>query len=67
MPSPALVSWFFLGASLVGAAFTAAALQRPRRLRAFVVPYFFGAWLTSELAMHHLAWQAADTAADTGG
>jgi acetyl esterase/lipase len=67
MPSPALVSWFFLGASLVGAAFTAAALQRPRRLRAFVVPYFFGAWLTSELAMHHLAWQAAATVAFVAG
>jgi acetyl esterase/lipase len=27
------------------------------------VPYFFAAWLTSELALHHLVWQAVATVA----
>jgi acetyl esterase/lipase len=55
--------WAFLAASLWGAAFTAIALARGRRLWGFVVPYFFGAWLTSELALHHIAWQVLATGA----
>jgi acetyl esterase/lipase len=56
-----LISWLFLAVSLWGAAFTWNAL----------FPFFGGArrsaasfaagWLTSELAVHHLAWQAAAT------
>jgi len=53
----------FLLASVWGAAFTLAATVRARRLSALVVPYFFGAWLTGELALHHVAWQALATAA----
>jgi len=51
----------FLIASLVGAGFTGAALLRRQRLGAFSFPYFMGAWLTGELALHHVAWQAAAT------
>jgi acetyl esterase/lipase len=58
-----MTPWLFLAASLVGACFTASALWRGRRLRALVVPYFFAAWLTSELALHHLVWQAVATVA----
>jgi acetyl esterase/lipase len=52
------VAWAFLAVSLVGAAFTATVVLRIRRIRYLLVPYFFGAWLTGELAVHHVAWQA---------
>ncbi len=53
-----MVAWAFLAVSLVGAAFTASAALRIRRISYLIVPYFFGAWLTGELALHHVAWQA---------
>lgn len=56
-------SWLFLLVSLVGAAFTATAVLRIRRIRYLIIPYFFGAWLTGELAMHHVVWQALATIA----
>jgi len=56
-----MIPWLFLGVSLVGAAFTLSALLRGRNLWLFVVPYFFGAWLTGELALHHIAWQLLAT------
>ena len=52
-----MVPWLFLAVSLIGASFTISGLVRGRRLLVFVVPYFFAAWLTSELALIHLAWQ----------
>ena len=58
-----MIPWLFLGASVVGGCFTLSALVRGRRLSALVVPYFFAAWLTSELALHHLVWQAVATVA----
>jgi acetyl esterase/lipase len=52
------ISWLFLVVALWGAAFTALALWTPRR-PAFLGPFtFFAAWLTSELAVWHLVWQA---------
>jgi hypothetical protein len=57
------VAWAFLAVSLVGAAFTATAVLRIRRISYLILPYFFGAWLTGELAVHHVAWQAAATVA----
>jgi acetyl esterase/lipase len=56
-----VIPWLFLAVSLWGAAFTAAALVKARRLRGLAFPYFMGAWLTDELALHHLAWQAPAT------
>jgi acetyl esterase/lipase len=56
-----MLAWLFLFVSLVGAAGTVAALVPARRLGVFVVPYFFASWLTGELAMHHLVWQAVAT------
>jgi acetyl esterase/lipase len=53
----------FLAVSVWGAAFTAIALLPGRQLSGLVVPYFFGAWLTSELPLHHLAWQVVATIA----
>ena len=55
------IPWTFLAVSVVGVAFTLSALLRGRRLFFFIVPYFFGAWLTGELALHHLAWQVVAT------
>lgn len=57
-----MIPWIFLAVSLVGAGFTASALLRGRRLYVLALAYFFAAWLTSELAFHHLAWQAVATA-----
>lgn len=53
----------FLVASLIGAAFTATALIRVRRLGGGpgVFGFFMAGWLTSELALHHIAWQALAT------
>jgi acetyl esterase/lipase len=55
------LGWIFFGASAVGAAFTASALLRLRRLGWFTFPYFMAGWLTSELALYHLAWQGLAT------
>ncbi len=55
--------WLFLLVSLVGAAFTASVVLRLRRISYLIVPYFFAGWLTGELAVHHIAWQAVATIA----
>ena len=62
MPSHVVVSWLFLAASLWGAWFTYNGFRPialPSRRAALS---FFAGWLTTELALHHLAWQAAMTA-----
>jgi acetyl esterase/lipase len=56
------VSWLFLLGSSIGAWFTYNAF-RP----SYTPPWragvsFFAGWLTTELALHHIAWQAALTA-----
>lgn len=56
-----LVAWLFLAVSLIGAAFTLNAFMPVRRVPAFFVPSFFGSWLTAELALHHIVWQAIAT------
>jgi len=56
-----MVSWVFFAVSVIGAGFTLSALARGRQLSYLVVPYFFASWLTGELALHHLAWQAVAT------
>ncbi len=56
-------SWLFLAVSLVGAAFTFSTMVRMRRIGWLLVPYFFAGWLTGELALHHIAWQALATVA----
>ena len=52
------MSWLFLAAAVVGLLFTINAFRPIRRNRWFFGPSFFGAWLTTELAGHHLFWQA---------
>jgi len=54
-------SWIYLAVSLWGAAFTAMALLRGKHLGPLMPLYFLGAWLTGELALYHLLWQAAAT------
>jgi acetyl esterase/lipase len=53
--------WIFLAVSLIGAAFTWNAWYPSRSWRVLRVPSFFAGWLTSELAAHHIAWQAIAT------
>jgi acetyl esterase/lipase len=54
--------WIFLAVSLYGAAFTWNAwFPTSRRWVRLSAPSFFAGWLTSELAVHHIAWQAIAT------
>ncbi len=57
------MSWLFLAVSLVGAWFTWNAWFPSRTSPVLRVPSFFAGWLTSELAAHHIAWQAVATVA----
>jgi acetyl esterase/lipase len=57
-----LVPGLFLAASLVGAWFTYNALRPMSGASRRSVLSFFAGWLTTELAVHHLAWQAGMTA-----
>ncbi len=56
--SETVVAWLFFGVSLVGGVFTLNAFVPVRRVPALFVPSFFGSWLTAELALHHIVWQA---------
>ncbi len=50
--------WVFLAVSLVGAGFTWNAWFPVRRVPPLRAPSFMAGWLTSELAAHHIGWQA---------
>jgi acetyl esterase/lipase len=56
------MSWLFLLAALVGAWFTWNAYRPTYRPAPLAVASFFAGWLTTELALHHIAWQMAATA-----
>ncbi len=56
-----MVPWLFLAVSIWGALFTANALRPLRRPWVFAIIGFFPAWLTTELALHHLVFQAVVT------
>ena len=56
-----MVPWLFLFATLIGAAFTFNAYLPQRRTSTLIIPSFFGGWLTSELALHHIGWQLIAT------
>lgn len=53
--------WLFLFVSVIGIWFTVNAFRPVRRNRWFFGQSFFAAWLTTELAGHHLLWQAVLT------
>jgi len=55
------VPWLFLLAAIVGLLFTVNAFRPVRHNRWFFGQSFFAAWLTTELAGHHLFWQAVLT------
>lgn len=55
------MSWLFLLASLIGAWFTYNAYRPRFRGDKRAVISFFAGWLTTELALHHVAWQALAT------
>jgi len=52
-----VISWLFLAAALVGAWFTLNAFWPTRRWQ-FLMLSFFAGWITGELVLWHLAWQA---------
>src|SRR5262245_2065506 len=56
-----MISWLFLLVSVWGAWFTWNAYRPVYRPAPLATLSFFAGWLTSELAMHHLAWQLAAT------
>ena len=53
--------WLFLVASCIGLLFTINAFRPVRENRWLFGQSFFAAWLTTELAGHHLFWQAVAT------
>jgi acetyl esterase/lipase len=53
--------WLFLLVAVVGLLFTANAFWPVRRNRWLFGQSFFAAWLTTELAGHHLFWQVVAT------
>ncbi len=57
-----MVSWLFLAAALVGAAFTYNAFFPVRRNRALFLFSFFASWITIELALFHIVWEVIATA-----
>lgn len=57
-----MTPWLFLAVSVIGAAFTANAYRPSSRWQLLGLSFFAG-WLTGELALFHLAWQLAATAA----
>jgi acetyl esterase/lipase len=57
------VSWWFFAVSVFGACFTVVALRPPRRPIGLVGLTFFAAWLATELAPVHVAWQLLATVA----
>ena len=52
-------SAWYLVVSIVGAVFTLVALRPPHRPQILGAFAFFAAWLTTELAVLHIAWQVA--------
>jgi acetyl esterase/lipase len=56
-----VAGWLFLAASLWGAWFTWNAWRPTFAGRHMAVWSFFAGWLTNELALHHVVWQAAAT------
>lgn len=57
----ALAGWLFLVVSFWGAWFTYNAYRPITAHRRLSVVSFFAGWLTTELALHHIAWQAVCT------
>jgi acetyl esterase/lipase len=55
------MSWLYLAVSLWGAWFTWNALHPSPNDKRFSALSFAAGWLTSELALHHIAWQALAT------
>ena len=56
------VSWLFLLVSLWGAWFTYNTYRPLTGNRWLSMMSFFAGWLTTELALHHIVWQALFTA-----
>jgi acetyl esterase/lipase len=55
-----VTSWIYLGVSVFGLALTLNA-YRPLRIEVASIFTFFSGWLTSELPVHAIVWQAAAT------
>lgn len=52
-----MAPWLFLVGSVISLLAALTALLPGRRMSYASIPYFFFAWLTAELAVHHIAWQ----------
>jgi acetyl esterase/lipase len=62
VPGPSIIPWLFLAVSVVGAWFTYNAYRPMAGASRRATLSFFAGWLTSELAVHHVVWQATVTA-----
>ena len=57
-----VIAWAFLFVSLIGVLFTLNAFVRVRQVPTLFWPSLLGSWVTTELAIHHVAVQAVITA-----
>jgi len=55
------MGWLFLGVATLGLLLSLSAWLPARRLGAFAMVYMMAGWLTGELALQHIAWQALAT------
>lgn len=63
---PSTLSWVFFAFSIFGAIATWNAFAPARYTSWLFTPSFFASWLTIELPLHHLAWQALAAAVFIG-
>lgn len=56
-----MISWTFFFVAMIGLVLSFSTWVQARRIGAFSFPYFMGAWITGELALQTIAWQAVAT------
>lgn len=56
-----MAGWLYLAGALIGLWFTVQAHRPVATPKRRSIPSFFAGWLTNELALHHVAWQAVAT------
>lgn len=55
-------SWLYMAGTLIGLWFTVQAIRPVALPKRPSIPSFFAGWLTNELALHHIFWQAVVSA-----
>jgi acetyl esterase/lipase len=56
-----MISWIFFSVATIGLLLSVSTWVQARQIGPFSFPYFMGAWVTGELALQTIAWQAVAT------